>query len=401
MMPLPGVLSSIIYMIAVYGMLTDRKAAKQTVVNVIHSGLGLAQYPNGHAPSDAWFNHVCADVRDDVMKLSVDGIVNFPRDCPNAVTRVSQYNRKWMASCQPIFYSLVDRWVIPGPKVSHSAAIVFDGFVRFAPSQIFAITFSSASTFLPDQSQSISYNHSHVTIYSPAVDNVTVAFHSSKNSHSNRTSNVSSKFCSWPFYKQFLGAAVLRNPDTCLPHRVMNRDIPQTYLNCDHPVTQYTAYFPNTCLHGVDSLASMCQGKDSKMYIPCWNECLRWAVNLFQKQGPWDVTQDCITAVQHLTVKMLRDFSPQIFKYISPRMESKVFRRILEEFEPVYWKSFSIIQQLFVFPPFKRFVLTAEERASKSSVDRRHAAVSCRGLEGTVSSSTEDNRDNLVLGHDQ
>ena len=123
------------------------------------------------------------------------------------------------------------------------------------------------------------------------------------------------------------------------------------------------------------------------LYIPCWNERLRWAANLLQKQGPWDVTQDCITTVQHLTVKMLRDFSPQIFKYLFPRIDSKVFRRILEDLEPVYWKSFSIIQQLFVFPPFKKFALTAEDRAGKSSVDRRHAVVSCRGLEGTVSSS--------------
>ena len=380
MMPLPGVLSSILFMIMWYGILTDHNAAQQTFVNLLHALEGYAQYPDGNI-TDKWFNEVCANVSGDVAKLSVNPPWALPDYCPIQSHWYSQSFRKFMASFQPVFDSLVDRWVMPGPKVNHSAAVVFDGFVHFAPSQSIAIVFSYTSTLVPGSPLSISYNHSHLTVLYPEV-NETLHFHPKPLDVGSLVANI---FCSWPMYKQFLARYTVRYSNAS--HRLMNNHFQSAYLKCSHPVERYDNSLENTFLHAASSLASLYLGKNSELYIPCWNERLRWAANLLQKQGPWHVTRHCITTVQHLTVKMLRDFSPQIFKYLFPRIESKVFTRILEDLEPVYWKSFSIFQQLFVFPPFKRFVSIAEDRGGKSTVDRSRAVVSCRGLEGTVSSA--------------
>ena len=81
MMPLPGVLSSIIYMIVLYGVLTDYDACRQTEVNMVHAFEGYAEYPDGNV-TDKWFNQVCDDVRDDVAKLSVNGPLELPDYLP-------------------------------------------------------------------------------------------------------------------------------------------------------------------------------------------------------------------------------------------------------------------------------------------------------------------------------
>ena len=63
-------------------------------------------------------------------------------------------------------------------------------------------------------------------------------------------------------------------------------------------------------------------------------------------------------------------------------VESPALRRFYWRLEPFLAKSESYWQQMFVYPPFERFLQVTEER-SRAPGDRNETIVSCRGLQGT------------------
>ena len=95
------------------------------------------------------------DVRDDVAKLSMNLTIVLSDSSVHrkVIWSLASFSRKLIASFQPIFDSLVDRWVMPGPKVSRSAAIVFDGFVHFCTKSVYGYCCGLFTSTLPvDQS---------------------------------------------------------------------------------------------------------------------------------------------------------------------------------------------------------------------------------------------------------
>ena len=122
--------------------------------------------------------------------------------------------------------------------------------------------------------------------------------------------------------------------------------------------------------------------EDMPFSVPCFNIRLRWAANLYNTPGRWDISKDCVLTIRDMTVKILHLFMPFAYKYMLTFVESPALRRFYWRLEPVLAKLELYWQQMFVYPPFERFLPVTEER-SRDTGDSNETVVSCRGLQGT------------------
>ena len=206
---------------------------------------------------------------------------------------------------RPTFCGLINDWSTPSPDLQRITEIVWKGLLQMSlPLYLEIVRFSCEAIFREPR-------------YNKAFSNMYLRLKASDGEDELLQDMALKSTVRACFRKAYLDQLTLnaRFTDT-KQAAVSQRPIPNTFLTCSPRILQRSfigeflasMFYEMSLFVRLGNMLSQLHTKDVSFSVPCFNARLRWAANIYNTPGRWDISKDCVLTIREMSVKILHLF---------------------------------------------------------------------------------------------